>query len=74
MEQKILDIIQRVAEVNVLENGNSTVLESIGWDSLSNLAFIAEIDNAFGLTLSIEKLTSAITISDLIDLVERSLE
>jgi len=66
------DFISIVAEI--LEVDPSTValdsdLDELDWDSLSNISFIAEIDDRTGRSLSADALSEAKTVGDLYALV-----
>ncbi len=51
----------------------ATELSGENWDSLAHLAFIAAIDEKFGVTVSGTELTAVRTVGDLMQLVERSM-
>jgi acyl carrier protein len=46
-----------------------TSLESLGWDSLTNLSFIAKIDEILGTSVDADLLSSALTVQDLFQFV-----
>ncbi|MDH6533347.1 acyl carrier protein [Aurantimicrobium minutum] len=46
-------------------------LTSVGWDSLANVEFIAEIDDQFGVTLGSESLADCETIGELFNLINK---
>lgn len=59
----------------VLEVAPETVsitdeLEKIEWDSLSNIGFIAEIDDRLGVSMDADSLAEAVTVADLYALVQ----
>ena len=46
-------------------------LESIGWDSLTNLTFIAKVDELLGTHVDADLLSKALTIRDLLQFVSK---
>ncbi|GAB3631134.1 hypothetical protein GCM10027421_04870 [Microbacterium shaanxiense] len=65
------DLLKLVA--GILEIDEVTLdgdLDDLGWDSLSNLSFIAEVDDATGVTIDADKLAEAKTVADLKVLVD----
>ncbi|MDB4973964.1 MAG: acyl carrier protein [Myxococcaceae bacterium] len=54
--------------------GNETLADLTGWDSLALVGFIAVVDQQFGLPLSASKLQSCVTVADLIALLPQPLE
>ncbi|MDR6866320.1 acyl carrier protein [Microbacterium resistens] len=67
-EKALLKTVAEILEVD--EVSLDTDLEDLGWDSLSNLSFIAEVDDAAGLTIDADQLTEAKTVADLKALVD----
>lgn len=49
-------------------------LSEIGWDSLTNLAFMSFADNNFNVVISPKDLSSAKSVSDILSLVSAHLE
>lgn len=70
-ESALIEVIARVAECDVSSLSASTTLESIGWDSLSQLGFVAELDAKLGLAVNPAKLQEATTIAELLEAVIR---
>ena len=54
--------------------GSETLKELEVWDSLAVLGFIAMIDNNFGVTLDVKKITDCVTVEDLMSLVSEYLK
>lgn len=69
-KQALLTLIAEIVEVD--EVSESSELDGLGWDSLSNLSFIAEVDEQFDVSLDAAELAEATTVSDLIALVEKA--
>lgn len=67
--QEMIDLIASIAELDAENIEVTSTLESIEWDSLMDLSFIAGIDKSYGITVSSQELTSCKTVSDLISLV-----
>lgn len=67
--QALLELVATILEVEVESVSLSDNLAEIDWDSLSNLAFIAEIDERLGLTIDADELARAQTVADLESLV-----
>jgi acyl carrier protein len=49
-------------------------LSELGWDSLTNLAFMSFADNNFNVVISPKDLSSAKSVSDILSLVSAHLE
>ena len=71
MENVLMELIAAIVEVEVADIGRETTLETIDWDSLSNLEFISKVDTAFGKSVVADSLVTAKTVGDLIDLIVR---
>lgn len=65
--QTVADILEAEVESVSLEAN----LDDLGWDSLSNISFIAEVDEKAGLTIDADQLAEAELVSDLYALVSR---
>lgn len=44
------------------------------WDSLNQLALVMEIESAFGISLSLEEMSSINSVQDILELVEKHTE
>lgn len=66
MKSEVLQIIVKIADNSDVEIDEETTLVSLNWDSLSNLAFISEIDSALSKSISIDSLLNAETVGDLV--------
>lgn len=67
--QALLEIVATILEVEVGSISLSDNLAEIDWDSLSNLSFIAEVDERLGVTIDADELARAETVADLERLV-----
>jgi acyl carrier protein len=63
-------MVAEIVQLDISSIEVATKLESIGWDSLSNLTFIAKIDEKLDQTLDADLISRAETVSDLFDLVK----
>jgi acyl carrier protein len=68
--EKILDIIADIMEVDVNEIDINTELNEDIWDSLAVVTYISEVDSTFEQIISPVRVSSAKTVSDLVDLVK----
>ena len=67
-----VELRELVAKILVLEASAISLnsnLQALGWDSLSNLSFISEIDDKLNKQVSAEKLGNAETVNDLMQLL-----
>ena len=65
-QEKVLEIVRSVADSYFGDIDMNSRLDDLNWDSLSTLAFISQIDSAFGKQLSIDSLVEAKLVSDLV--------
>ena len=66
MDEKVfLELVAEILEVDVADVKLTDELEAIEWDSLANISFIAEIDNAIGVEIDADDLSKAKTVADL---------
>lgn len=68
-EKTLLDLVAEILETDVADVSMADELEALGWDSLANISFIAEVDDAVGVTISADELANAVTVADLQALV-----
>jgi acyl carrier protein len=68
--EQVIGIVAEIVETDPATLSETTVLESISWDSLAAVSFIAAADETFGKTLSPKRLASCRAIADLATLVE----
>nr|WP_246286246.1 acyl carrier protein [Microbacterium pseudoresistens] len=62
-----MKLVAEILEIEeVAENAD---LEDLGWDSLSNLNFIAEVDERANIAVDADKLSEARTVTDLFSLL-----
>lgn len=65
-KKQFLNEIETIIECEVGSlHGSESLGELEDWDSLAVLAFIAMIDNNFGITLNAEKIANCKTVDDL---------
>ncbi|WP_404431827.1 acyl carrier protein [Microbacterium lacus] len=65
----LLNMVAEILEVEASELALTDELDALGWDSLANISFIADVDTATGVTIDADKLADARTIADLHALV-----
>lgn len=66
------ELIELVAKILVIDSGRISLesdLESLGWDSLSNLSFISELDERLNLQVNAGQLGKASTVRHLRELL-----
>lgn len=68
-EVEFLTLVAEILETQSSTLSLSSELDSIDWDSLSNLSFIAEIDSKLNKKIDAQLLEDAATISDLYKLI-----
>jgi acyl carrier protein len=64
-EQTFLQLVADILETDVADVDLTGDLDTLGWDSLSNISFIAEIDERVGVTIDPDALAEATTVADL---------
>ncbi|MCE7480328.1 acyl carrier protein [Microbacterium profundi] len=64
-EKAFLELVAEILEVDVADVNLTDELEEIGWDSLANISFIAEIDDAIGVEINADELAKVKTVADL---------
>ena len=73
------EIYERLNEVfrdvfdreDITVNDETTAADVEGWDSLSHLTLISEMEAAFGITFTLEEVTGSRNLGDLVSAVER---
>jgi acyl carrier protein len=68
-DKQLLDLVAEIIEAEAGSVSLTDELEAIGWDSLSNITFIAEVDEAVGVTIDADELAEATTVADLSALI-----
>lgn len=68
-ETALVQLVAEILEVDVSEVALTDELESLGWDSLANISFIAEVDSVAGVAIEADALADATTVADLHTLV-----
>lgn len=66
---QVLQVVAKVLEVDLETINLLDKLETLGWDSLSSLGFLAILDQDFGLQIDAQELARASTTAELIALV-----
>lgn len=68
-QANFLELVAGILEVDASTVSLTDVLDDIDWDSLANISFIADVDNAIGTTIDADELSKATTVADLYALV-----
>ena len=72
--ERISDIIRDVTQnPSIPISENSTASEIEGWDSLSHIYIIAEIEDAFDIRMTAQEAAGAKNVGDLVRIVESKL-
>lgn len=71
-ETELVSLIEEILEAPAGSVTPDSDLEDLGWDSLSNLSFIAIADDRYGRTVDPQDLARAETPSDLAELLGAS--
>ena len=75
MEQKIIEMISRILEVDLEEVELDTAIGDLPeWDSIHHLQIIAELEKEFGVKYSQGELAELEDVSDLISLTKDMME
>lgn len=69
-EQKVLEIISEILEVDASTLTLDSPLDETVWDSLAVITFISEIDSTFDQIISPKKVGTVKTVADLVELVK----
>lgn len=68
-ENNFLELVSDILELEGDEVTMESALEELGWDSLSNISFIAAVDERTGKVVSPAALKESSTVADLYALV-----
>lgn len=68
-QQELIALVEEILEVDPGTVSMSDDLENLGWDSLANITFIAEVDEKIGRTVGSSALADCSSVSDLWQLV-----
>jgi acyl carrier protein len=74
---KKIEVIKEISEILIInpeEVEDETDLTAIGWDSLTNLAFMSFVDSKFNIVVSPKDLNSARKVSDILKLISSHIE
>lgn len=64
-ENAFMSLVEEILEVGAGTLSMSDLLDDIGWDSLSNISFIAEVDARLGVSVNADQLSKANTVSEI---------
>ena len=70
MEDKFLEFVAEIMEVDTSEIGMDTVYKEFKpWDSLMMLTLVMELEEEYGVSIPVEKLNGVKQLKDLFDIV-----
>lgn len=69
-ETKFIEICARVLQKQPGSLSLDSDLAGVGWDSLANVEFVAELDDELGVQLDSESLSDCSTLKDIFSLVQ----
>ena len=72
-ESRFMGICARVLQKQSETLSLDSDLQSIGWDSLANIEFVAELDDELGVQLDSESLVGSTTLGEIYSLVKTRL-
>ena len=71
LEKKLTSIFRKVFNVDTLElSGELTANDVEGWDSLSHMILIAEIENDLSIRFKLKELNRMRNVGDMLDIIE----
>ena len=73
-KSEFLAMIEEILEIDAGSISLDAHLEDLGWDSLSDVSFIAEVDSALDMEVNANQLVKCETVADLMKLVESKVE
>ncbi|MDR7185327.1 acyl carrier protein [Microbacterium trichothecenolyticum] len=68
-QQELIALVEEILEADAGTVAIDNDLDDLGWDSLANITFIAEIDERTGRTIGSAALAECSTVKDLWELV-----
>ncbi len=68
-EATFLQLIASLLDLEDQELSLDSPLDSLGWDSLTNLSFISKVDELLGASVDADLLSNAVTVRDLFKFV-----
>ena len=71
MEEKILEILKNVLEMDVDSNCNQKNCNA--WDSMKQLDLVVELESEFGISLEPEEIGEMKSFCDIVNLVEKKI-
>lgn len=74
LQQEFFDWVGPILNISGTSLNLDSTLESLNWDSLVNMTFIAEFDEKFGVELNVDKLFEAKTLGAIFELVTESID
>lgn len=74
MEQKFLDLVKEVLEIDDRDiNLSDNFREFNEWDSLANLSLMAMLDDEYGMVIEAHQFKQMTTLQDIFDSLQNSL-
>lgn len=72
IENKLLEIVAEIVEVEIEDLSLDTELNEDNWDSLAVITFISEVDSEFDIVVSPSKVAEVTKISNLLELINNN--
>lgn len=69
-ETEFLEVVNGILTTKTAPSNLDASLVDLGWDSLSNLEFVAAVDEKFGLSVDSDKLAECTSLADVFALVK----
>jgi acyl carrier protein len=73
-KKEVINEISEILIIDVEKIEDDTSLIDIGWDSLTNLAFMSFADSKFNIVIPPKNLNAAKTVSDILKLISSHIE
>jgi acyl carrier protein len=71
---RLSDVFRRVFEDKSMEIKNETTAQDVpGWDSLTHIDLIIQIEEEFGITFTVNDLIGLANVGEMLSLIERKL-
>lgn len=70
-DRDFLELVAVIVQLDLSGVEMNSKLELLGWDSLSDLTFLAKVDEILGIELDADKLSKAATVMDLFQLISK---
>lgn len=72
-QEEFLALVDETLEEDAGTASMESNLDDLGWDSLANISFIAEVDTRHGVEIDAERLAKAESVADLFELLTEAI-